>query len=388
MLKMQIKRFTILIVSAVLLSQLTAYHTSGAGAEEISAEGFGAESVFICEAESGQVLYERNAEDKRPMGHMAKLMTILICAEELKKGSISLTDEVTTSAYANSMPSPQIWLEQGDRITVEELLKSITIGNANDACVALCEKLSGSLKAHTERMNRKASDMGMKDTHFEDCNGLDKNTVSTAKDLYILSKAVVKFDDITRYFTTWIDKVKRQAIELVNVNKLIRLYKGTVGLKACTGFNKGFDLICTVKRQEMTICLIALGANSKDELFSAASKTLDKLFDNFRIYKPEPEEELLKEITVISGRKQSVPVETGDKAGVLLRKGQSSKAEYKADIPETVEAPVKKGEQLGKIVYSLDGKEIAEVKICAAEDVERMDILYGIYKCLCNLCNL
>ena len=387
MLKMLIKRVLIIIVSAVVVSGAGAVYVYAEDKEDILS-GCGAECIYVCELGSGQMICERNSGVKRPMGHIAKLMTVLICAEELEKGSIRLADEVTASAYANSMPPPQIWLKQGDVVTVEELLKSIIIGNANDACVALCEKLSGSDKAHTERINKRASELGMKDTHFEDCCGLDIKTVSTAKDMCILSKCIIKYDNLTEYFVTWMDNVKSQAVELVSQNRLIRTYKGAFGLKCCAGRQLGYDLAAVVKQGEMTICTVMFGEDSKDRLFSTASNILDTIFDKYRSFSPKIDEDLLSNVAIVGGQKASVRVKADNITGVLLRKGESAKVGYKASVPESVEAPVYEGEQLGSVVYSLGDKTIAEVKICAAEDVEKMDILFGIYKCLCNLFKL
>ena len=228
----------------------------------------------------------------------------------------------------------------------------------------------------------------MKDTHFEDCCGLDIKTVSTAKDMCILSKCIIKYDNLTEYFVTWIDNVKSQAVELVSQNRLIRTYKGTLGLKCCAGRQLGYDLAAVVKQGEMTICAVMLGEDSKDRLFSTASNILDTIFDKYRSFSPKIDEDLLSNVAIVGGQKASIRVKADNITGVLLRKGESAKVGYKASVPESVEAPVYEGEQLGSVVYSLGDKTIAEVKICAAEDVEKMDILFGIYKCLCNLFKL
>lgn len=377
----------------IILLLLTAAWESAVGVcaekkESNLLEGTAAESVYVCELTTEQCISAYNEEKVLPMGHLAKLMTVLICAEEIEKGTVRLDEKTVASANANAMPSPQIWLEAGDRITVEELLKSIIIGNANDACAALAEKLSGSMEKHTERMNVRAKELGMVNTHFDDCVGLSENTVSTAKDLSILSKNLVIHNNLTDYFTTWIDTVKCQAVELVNTNRLVRTYKGMIGLKFCVGKDGKCSLIAAAKRGNMTACVISLGNASKDSTFSCASNILDTVFENYRIYIPETDELIPKDILVINGRRSKISVKSNNFIGILVRQGEASKIEYKTELCESVSAPVKEGTELGRIVYSLDGEDILEVRICAAETVEKMDFLYAVYCCLCNLCNI
>ena len=230
MVKMSIVRALMAAVILIAAVWNSAFAVCAEQAAEDLAAGFGAESVYIGEMTTDHCISESNADKQIPMGHFAKLMTVLICAEELEKGTVSLDEEVIASAYANSMPSPQIWLREGERVTVEDLIKSITIGNANDACAALSERLSGSAENHISRINDKARTLGMEQTYFADINGLSQETVSTAKDMYIMIKNIVKHNNMTAYFTTWLDNVKRQEVELVNNNRLVRSYKGCTGV--------------------------------------------------------------------------------------------------------------------------------------------------------------
>lgn len=344
-----------------------------------------AESVCIIECETETILYERNADQPRPMGHMAKLMTVLMAAEALDSGGLSLDEQITVSSNANSKQGTQIWLDVGEKISAEELLKSIIIGNANDACTALGEHLSGSEEKHIERLNERAAALGMKDTHFADCCGTDQKTVSTAADIAVLSSAVVKHKNLTGYFTTWIDNVRGQAAELVNNNRLVRSYKGIVGLKACASEAAGECISAAAKRGSMTVCTVLLGCRTGDDKIYAARESLDRTYEAFRCFMPELDDEWLKDIPVLNGQSFNVRVSPSGMNGIIVRAGTAGGIEPKVSLPEDITAPVKKGDVLGSVLYVRDGETLLTVDICAAEDVKQMTFAFAVKRSLLNL---
>ena len=374
----------------IIISMLCVLYVTGAAGiaafadEDDLLSDTDARAALVTELESGSVICAHGENEKLSMGHMAKLMTLLICAERLRSGELSLSDEVSVSDCVSDLPSPMIWLEKGELITVEELVKAIAMGNSNDACAVLAEKLSESGEAHIEMLNARAAALGMVNTHFADVCGLDERTVSTAADIALMMKALSKHDELTGYFTAWIDNVRDGRTELVNTDRLVRSCKGITTGKFCSE-KGGHSLVLTAERSGMNFCIVLLGSADKDGTFAAARDILDTCAEGYRLYKPETEKELLAPVPVTNGTKHEVRVKESAFEGVLLPRGASARTEFTASIPESVEAPVAKGRRLGSIVYTLDGEQIAEVTLEAAEDVGRMDWGFGIYRCLCNM---
>jgi D-alanyl-D-alanine carboxypeptidase (penicillin-binding protein 5/6) len=347
-----------------------------------------AQSIYVCDTVSGKALCQKNADEVLPMGHMAKLMTILIAAEQLEKGSLTLEETVVVSDNANSKQGTQIWLEKGEEISVEELLKSIIVGNANDACTALAERLSGSEEDYVSYANERAKQLKMDNTVFSDSCGTDKSTVSTAKDIGILSTEIVKYTNLTGYFTTWIDTVRCQAVQLVSTNRLIRTYKGTVGLKSCFTDGVGESVSAVAKRGNMGVCVVLLGCESDDGKFSLASDLLDISFESFRIFEPEIDSKFTANIAVTGGEKDNASVKLQDFTGVIIPAGKLSEITEVCELPETVSAPVKKGDVLAEINYISGDESLLTVRILANEDVGIMNFGCAVKKCLLNLLNI
>jgi D-alanyl-D-alanine carboxypeptidase (penicillin-binding protein 5/6) len=390
---MKARRFFSAVISIFMLiaSAPTVYSDGNAGVAAVQADyadmtyGIEARSIYVCETNTGKVLCEQNSQEKMPMGHMAKLMTALIAAEELESGKLELTDEIVVSANANSKQGTQIWLDVGEKISVEELLKSITIGNANDACTALAEKMSGSEEAFVERMNKRAKRLNMKNTYFADSCGIDESTVSTAEDIAILSSNVVKHDNLSGYFLTWMDNVRCKVTELVNTNRLIRTYKGIKGLKSCSVNDVGECISACAKRDNLSICAVILGCKTQDDKFTYARNLLDTCFDKFRIYSPEIDEKLLENIKVIGGEKLEVGVKPKNLIDVVVPTGMQSQIEAVCDLPEAVEAPIKKDDVLAEIKYMNGDEDVLVAYIVADEDVKKMDFKCAVKKSLLNL---
>lgn len=351
-------------------------------------DGITAQSAIVVESTTGTVLGEKNADEQRSISHLAKLMTLLIAAEKIQAGELSLDDTVTVSAHANSMTGTQIWLEVGEKISVEELIKSITIGNANDGCVALAEKISGSEEEFVKLMNYKADLLDMTNTHFVDSTGVDKGTVSNARDLAILASKIIKLKDFTSYYTTWIDNIRNQSVELVSTNRLIRTYKGITGLKSCSSADCGECLIATANRNDMSVCVVLLGSNTNDDKFSEAKKLLDGAFSSYEIYTPEIDKEVFEKIKVTGGEKLEADVEVRGLTPIVIEKGTYPSITCDFSKEESLSAPVSQGQKVGEIVYKLDDNVILKGDILCKNKINKIGFSFALKKVLLNLLNL
>ncbi len=348
-------------------------------------DGISAESAVVIETGSRTVLAELNSDSQRSISHLAKLMTVLIAAEKIDAGEISTDDTVTVSAHANSMGGTQIWLNVGEKITVDELLKSITIGNANDACVALAEKIAGSEEEFVSLMNEKASQLGMSNTKYIDCTGMSEKTVSTAGDTAVLSCELLKYEFLTPYFTTWIDNVRNQQTELVSTNRMIRTYKGVTGLKSCASSESGECLAVSAERGEMSVCAVLLGSSSDEEKFADGKKALDGAFGAFEIYTPEIPEEVFEPVKISGGEKMDADVAVINAAPVIIPKGAYSSIECEFTKSDNADAPVYKNQELGRITFTLNGENIIEGSVVSKEDVKKIGFAFALKKILLNL---
>lgn len=343
------------------------------------------ESAILVETNTKTVIADKNAYDKRPIAHLAKLMTVLITAEKIENGDISIDDKVTVSANANSKGSPQIWLDIGERISIDELLKAITVGNANDACTALGEKLGGSETKFIDMLNTRAKELGMNDTFFADVCGNDENTVSTAYDLSVLAAELLKHKCLTEYFSTWMCNVRSNAVELVSTNRLIRTYNGCNGLKSCGSQYSGECVIATAKRGNMSICCVMLGAETDDLKFSEAKSVMDYGFTSYSVYEPEINDDILQKIKIKNGEKLEASVKLDGLSAIVVPRGTSSQINCDFKREEMLEAPVKTGDKVGSVIFSNDGNEILRCNIVVDESVDKMGILYAFKKILFNL---
>ena len=360
-------------------------------AETDSAQSFPEVSASACclyEAESRTTVYTRNGDTKRPMGHMAKLMTALICAEACESGDASMSDVVTVSSNANSKQGAQIWLDAGEKISVEELMKSIIIGNANDACCALAEHLSGSEEKQVVRMNKHAEELGMKNTHFADVLGESADTLSTAGDIALLSAELSRHHELDELFTTRIDNVRGGRAELVSTNRLILGYKGTRGTKACGGEKSGECIAAAAEKNGMTMCAVLLGEPDADTKLYDAKNLLDSGFESCRLFTPEVDKQYLKAVTVTGGCADKVGVRAEPAVPALIKAGTAGDIVMTASMSEMLEAPVKRGQTVGTLEYKLAGEKVMTVDIVAASDVDKMNVKYAIKRTLFNLLDI
>ena len=334
-------------------------------------------SAILIEANTGKVLYEQNPDEALPPASVTKIMTLLLVMEAIESGKISLTDSVSVSERAAGMGGSQIYLEVGETMSVEDMIKSVVIASANDAACALAEHVSGSEDAFVKAMNDRAQELGMTQTHFENTNGLDdtaENHVTSARDIAIMSAALIKHKKILEYSSIWMDTVRGGLFTLTNTNRLVRYYKGCTGLKTGSTAKAGFCISATAERDGMHLVAVIMGAETRDVRNSEAARLLDFGFANYAIYSHSGG--TAGKIRVTGGESDSASLKYSD-FSCLAEKG-GGKLEAKVVLPESVAAPISKGDAVGEIVFTLDGKEVGRQDVCASEDVERIGF-FGIW---------
>ena len=345
-----------------------------------------AKSYILIEASTGKVLAENNADEQMPPASITKIMTMLLVMERIDSGEISLDDMVTTSEHANSMGGTQIWLEVGETMSVNDLLKATAVNSANDAAVALAEYIGGSEDAFVEMMNERAAELGMVNTTFKNATGLDADGhVSTARDIAIMSQELLKHPLITDYTSIYMDSLRGGTTELVNTNKMVRFYEGCNGLKTGTTDGAGSCLSASATRDGMTLIAVTMGSPTSKERFASARSLLDYGFANYSLFTPEISDDELTPILVKNGQKSSVSVELGEQNSIVLPKGSLSKMEHEVILEPELQAPVAKGTEVGQIIFSLDGQSIAELPVLTSEDVDQLDFGFVFVGMLKNL---
>ena len=372
------------LLSVILSIFLCALFTLPAFCEENNAvlDGVTAKSCVLMDLDSGEILLAKNENEQLPPASITKIMTLILCFEALDNGMISLEDTVTTSTNASKKGGSQIWLKENETMTVHELLKATAIASANDACTALGEKIAGDEEAFVVMMNEKAKKLGLENTNFENCSGLDdtaENHYSSALDIAIMSRELMKHEKVKEYTTIWMDSLRDGATQLVNTNKLIRFYEGATGLKTGTTSKAGYCISATAERNGVKLCAVILGADTGDHRFEDAKKLLNYGFANYTVFTPEFDETLITNVNVLYGKTNEIVPKIIPAQSSLLPKGSETSVTQRVDICVDVEAPVEKGQILGYIYYEMDGKEIAKSPIVSEESVERKTFTYILY---------
>lgn len=344
-----------------------------------------AKSAILMEKSTGKILYAVNENEKLYPASVTKIMSILLVCEAIDSGQMKLSDSVTCSANASSKGGSQIWLEEGETMTVEELLKATCIYSANDACTLLGEYVSGSEQAFVDAMNKKAQQLGMSNTHFDNCTGLDDTTdthLTSALDVAIMSRELLRHDFIKKYTTIWMDSLRNGGTQLVNTNKLIRFYKGITGLKTGTTEKAGCCVSATAMRDGMELIAVVLGSENSADRFDTAENLLDYGFANYEIIIPDFNKDQVAPVKVAHGKTDKISLKMPEIGAVLVNKGQGSNIKVKVELPESVEAPVENNVIIGKISVSDGENIIAQYDIMTAESVARLDFLSALYKLL------
>lgn len=346
----------------------------------------GGKSILLIEETTGQILYEKDADIKMPPASITKIMTLLLTMEALEKGAFSLDTQVTCSQHAASMGGAQIWLEEGEKMSIDDLLKAVCIKSANDAAVLLAETVGGSEEGFVVMMNQRAKELGMMDTTFKNASGLDADGhLSTARDIATMSRALMRHDKIFEYTKIWMDTLRGGETELVNTNKLIRFYKGATGLKTGTTDGAGSCLSATAERDGLSLIGVVMGFPDSKTRNAAASKLLNYGFANYKIQTVEKSSEIPKTLPVKNAVKEEIGVEIGKIPSILMKKTDSAKIEQRVNINEEITAPIKKGQKLGNVEIQLNGKVHSSYDILAAESVEKMSFFRAFLMILQNI---
>ncbi|MBQ7377226.1 MAG: D-alanyl-D-alanine carboxypeptidase [Clostridia bacterium] len=339
-----------------------------------------AKSAFLMDYTTGTVLYEQNADERLPLASVTKIMTLLLVMEAIQDGRLSLNETVTVSEHAASMGGSQIFLEPGEKMSVEDLLKSVVISSANDAACALAEHIAGSEEAFVSAMNQKAKMLGMNDTNFENTNGLDDTATehySSARDIAVMSRALMAHPKILEYSSIWMDTIRDGAFGLSNTNRLIRFYPGATGLKTGSTEKAKFCISATALRNGMHLIAVVMGAETRDIRNAETKKLLDYGFANYGLYTSEVP--LLDPIKVLGGTKEEIKVEAENFAAII-GKGDAKNVTVKITLEESLNAPITAGQAVGSVSFFADGKLIGKCNIVTKETVEKISYTQLLYR--------
>ncbi len=334
-----------------------------------------AKSCILMDCNTGTVLAAKNEHEQLYPASVTKIMTLLLVCEAIDCGKLTLDMEITCSESAANKGGSQIWLEPGEIMTVNELLKAACVYSANDACCLLGEVLAGDEKAFCVMMNEKAKALGMNNTNFDNCTGLDDDTdthKTTAYDIALMSIELMKHDIIRNYSTIWMDTLRNGETQLVNTNKLIRTYPGATGLKTGTTSKAGCCVSATAERDGLHLVAVVLGADNSKDRFDGAKNLLDWGFANYEIYYPETQGSFEKQLKVTSGVKEQLGLDCSEAPAVLINKGTAENISVEAVLPEEIMAPVEKNQKIGEILIRNGTEIIGRCDIFASEDVEEM----------------
>ena len=334
-----------------------------------------AKSAILIEANTGTVLYAKNETNEASPASVTKIMTLLLVMESINDGRISLKDKILISAYAASMGGSQVFLEEGEEMSVEELIKCTVIASANDAAVALAEHIGGSEKNFVNMMNKRASELNMKNTNFENVTGLDdttKNHYTSALDIAIMSRELIKNDLILKYSTLWQDTIRGGEFTLTNTNRLVRYYDGCNGLKTGSTDKAGYCISATAKRGDLQLIAVVMGAETCDIRNATARNLLDFGFSNYGIYKNA--ETFIENINIFNGTKDKAPVYSSEFL-TIVPKNMIKKVELIYEIPEHVAAPLKSGDVVGRIIYKIDGEQIGASDIFIKDEIDKITVI-------------
>jgi D-alanyl-D-alanine carboxypeptidase (penicillin-binding protein 5/6) len=365
-LDMKLKKMSVCLLAALIPAMMWPSKAAALTNEEIKAP-----SAVLMEAQTGKVLFEKNPHEKRPCASITKVMTLLLVMEALDAGKIGLSDIVTASDHAASMGGSDIWLKPGESMTVDNMLKATVIMSANDAAVALAEYVAGSEDEFVAQMNQRAAQLGMKDTTFKNCNGLDEDGhITSAYDVALMSRELIKHKKIFDYTKVWMDSVRDGKTQLVNTNKLLKSYRGITGLKTGTTGKAGSCISATAERDGVSLIAVVLGSSNTKDRFSSASTLLDYGFANWSVTTPQIPKEAGLPVNVANGMQSTVETTIDSGENILVPKGKAGSLQYEVAVDPEITAPVQKGQILGKVTCKMGGEVMKEFSIRAKNSVE------------------
>ena len=373
------------VISLILVLSFVLSFPICANAEENKKSNV--KSSILMSLDTGDVIKQNNAYKHLSPASVTKLMSILLILEAIDSGKIKLTDEVAATENAVSKGGSQIWLEVGEKMTVNDLFKAVVIASANDACTLLGEYVAGSDSAFVDMMNKRVETLGLKNSHFENCTGLDDevtNHYSCAYDLAVIAKEVMKHKLILKYSTVWLDSLRNGKTELNNTNKMINKYNGMTGLKTGTTSNAGFCLCATATRDGISFVSVVLGAQTSDERFAVTQELLDYGFANYKLDNIKIDNSKLKTVKVKNGVDKSITPKCELNKKLLLPKN-SDKITYEYSFLDEVKAPVKEGDKLGVITVYSGNKKISSIELKSDKNIKSVTFLYIFKKMFNNI---
>nr|WP_249226464.1 D-alanyl-D-alanine carboxypeptidase family protein [Alicyclobacillus mengziensis] len=334
-----------------------------------------ARSAVVMDYSTGKVLFEKDAHEKLPLASVTKVMTLLLIMEALDSGQIHLTDKVKTSEHAAQMGGSQVFLEPGETMTVNDLLKAISMASANDACASMAEYIAGTESQFVKKMNQRAKDLGMDDTHFVNSNGLPApNHYSSAHDIAIMSRQLLKHEEITKYTSKYSDYLRKDSEHpfwLVNTNKLVRFYDGVDGLKTGYTSESKYCLSATAKRDGFRVIAVVMGEPKSTTRNKEVSELLNWAFAEYQSRVLYPAGATVKEVEIPHGVPEEVTVRTADTLGIVMHKGEKADIKTTIQLKSNLHPPLKKGDVVGKISVSRDGEDVASVPLVVSQDVRK-----------------
>ncbi len=359
------------ILTIIMIISLTSFYTS---ASEMPVT-VNAKAAVLMDQSTGKVLMAMNENEKLYPASVTKIMSLLLVTEALDNGKIELSDKVRASRTAISKGGSQIWLKENEEMTVDELMRATAIYSANDACTALGEYVAGSEEAFINMMNERAQELGMKNTNFENCTGLDDTAtqhLTTAYDIALMSRELLNHEIITKYTTVWMDSLRGGKTELVNTNKLVRFYEGTTGLKTGTTSKAGSCLSASAKRGDTHLIAVILGAGNSTDRFEGAKAMLNWGFSNYTTVCPEIDKSLVTKVNVIHGTQKTITPSIPKAENILIENSKKKNLTQKVNLAVDVEAPIEKGQVLGTVEFSIDGEKVAEYNLTAEQAVPKL----------------
>lgn len=339
-------------------------------AEEQAVIDLDCPSAILIERSTGKVLYEQEADAERPIASVTKIMTLLLIMEALENETITLETLITCSEHAVSMGGSQVYLKEGETMSVSDMLKAITVSSANDACVAMAEHIAGSVEAFVKMMNDRAAELGMKHTNFINCTGLDADGhYSSARDVSLMSAELLKYDIIREYTTIWMDSLRNGSFGLSNTNKLVRFYEGCTGLKTGSTSKALYCMSASAERDGMELIAVVLGASTSPKRFDDAKKLLNYGFASYELYQKEID--LPKNIQVIGGKEETAELSGTNFVSLLVKKGLSKNINIDIQMEESVTAPAPAQTQVGEVNIVAGEEILCNYPIVLAHNAEK-----------------
>ena len=371
-------KFLSVLISAILFAAFLSVPVKCESSEPVY-------SYVLMEGSTSTLLYSENGSAVLPAHHSAKLMTLLLVCEAMDGGLLTLDTVLKTSAHANSMQGAQIWLSVGETVPVSELISAITVGNANDACVLLAEGVAGSEEKFVEKMNARARDLGMMNTFYADCTGISPETVTTACDCAVLASKLTGYIWLREYLTTWTTSVRDGKTQLASTNRLILSYDGIIGTKAYYSEALGNCVIASAERDGLIMVVVIFGEKDEFQRFTTAKEKLNAGFGAYMMYKPRTSDIYTEPVRVKKGEMSEVETSLNALKSFVIRKSQADSVKTAVEYYSDIEAPIEPGDEVGRVIYTVDGEEIYSCPIAASNRVRRINIFIAVKRTLKSL---